>query len=149
MQLKLCTGFLSQHTKINHFSQLLTSLAILLVILNASSKLSIALILALIIVILLGIYETMLAVRVGFDVEILKQLSLKEQVFDEDLESLDRALVDIGLIKKSNSKPMTRDLNTRLLACMKLFKNQSLMLILQLMIFLIISLAKIVLAILN
>ncbi len=150
MQLKLCTGFLSQHVKINRFSQILTSLAVfVLVILSATNKLSIALILVLIVVILLGIYETVLAIRVGFDVEILKQLSTKEQISTEDLESLDRALVDLGLIKKSDPNPITRDLDSRLQACMKLFKNQTLVLILQLMILLIMSLSNVVSALLN
>ncbi len=146
MQLKLCAIFLSQHTKINNFSQLLSSLAAIgLLVMAATNKVSLAFILALLVVILLGIYETILAIRVGFDVEILNQLSLKEQVSSEDLEFLDRSLVDIGLVKKLDGNPTTRDLNTRLQACLKLFKYQALMLIVQLAILLIMSLSKIVL----
>ncbi len=159
MQLELCAHFLSQQTTINRLSQMLTTLAVLgLVIMATIDRQSLVLLIALIVVILLGIYETMLSIRVGFDAEILKQLSLKEKVSEQDLESLDRALESLGLVKKIavktrlakkqlSTEPPTRDVNARLQACMKLFKSQILMLILQLTTLLITSLAQIILSI--
>ncbi|VAW74263.1 hypothetical protein MNBD_GAMMA12-3510 [hydrothermal vent metagenome] len=149
MQLELCVSFLTQHSKINHLSQMLTTLAVLLlVVLTAIDQQSILLVMGLFVVILLGMYETMLAIRVGFDEKILKQLSLKENVSEQDLESLDNALLSLGLITKRlhklNDKPKDRDLNTRLLACMKLFKSQALALILQLLVLMVISLVTII-----
>lgn len=142
MQLKICASFLEQHTKVNNFSLFLTLIALFLFIyFTTINKLSTTLLVTLIIVILLGIYETILAIRVGFDAAIINHLACQERVGDEELRSLDKALVDLKLIgelirepisERIDGKQNTRDIKTRLQACMKLFKKQALSLVIQL-----------------
>ncbi len=138
IQLKIFASFLEQHTKVNNFSLFLTLIAIfLLIYFTTINKLSTTLLVTLIIVILLGIYETILAIRVGFDAAIINHLACQEHVSDEELISLDKTLVDLNLIRelipeRVDGKQNTRDIKTRLQACMKLFKKQALSLVIQL-----------------
>jgi hypothetical protein len=71
--------------------------------------------------ILLGALETLLAVRVGFDTELLRQLANALPFSTTSLDELDRALIQLKLLP---ARKTGRTLEARLSGCLALFKQQ-------------------------
>ena len=126
-------ALLAQYEKPQRFSLLLTLAA--LVMLLFSSTLSFYALLSVCVVVIAGMLQIVLAVRIGFDHALLKQLvavinAEKEPVdLDSTLADMDNSLSALGLLADIKAG---RTLNSRLKGCVRLFKMQFRLLVLQL-----------------
>ncbi len=120
-----CADLLEQHRKIHFVSAGLTlSVSVLVLTLAALSLLSPMLLISMFVIIILGILETIYAVRVGFDARLLGKLSESSDQLEDQLDVLDTALKHLRLLPAE--KPRA-NLDERLLGCIGLFRVQSIM----------------------
>lgn len=118
-----CRDLLAQHRSLHLLSCCFTTAATLALFFTLNMQVYPAYVsVLLIILILLGVVETFLAVRVGFDRALLSQLVTKQEITENDLASLDEALVHTNL--KSNPEK-GRPLEARLDGSLRLFRQQA------------------------
>ncbi|MCK5648740.1 MAG: hypothetical protein KAI22_07655 [Gammaproteobacteria bacterium] len=127
--IKSCIALLAQHKKIHNLSLFLTIGAIVAMMFFMSSKLfSFLWFWPLLIIIVIGIFELIIAMRIGFDQALLnslaKELYQKNDTITEQLHLLDNALNQLKLIPTSMQTKASRTLNERLLGGVDLFKKQ-------------------------
>ncbi len=127
--IKSCIALLAQHKKIHNLSLFLTIGAIVAMMFFMSSKLfSFLWFWPLLIIIVIGIFELIIAMRIGFDQALLnslaKELYQKNDIITEQLHLLDNALNQLKLIPTSMQTKASRTLNERLLGGVDLFKKQ-------------------------
>ena len=121
-----CAALLAQHKKVHTFSLFLTigSITFMLFYLNSGIFSSLWL-WPFLIIILIGFFELIIAMRIGFDQSLLKSLTedlyKQNNTITEQLNLLDNAL---SLLKLIPSYKTSRTLNERLLGCVKLLKIQ-------------------------
>ena len=121
--LEVITALLQQGRIIDRWSRLLTIAALILLlatIMMGAPKIVLAL------VVLVGIVEIYLAIRVGFDAALFERLREPAAM---DLASLDAALVQLGLLPASRSG---RPLDDRIAGARRLFYKQGAALAIQL-----------------
>lgn len=115
-------ALLEQHEKIHRLSLALTLLAaIVFVVAVKGDFLSFGWAIALIAIFIMGGLELFYAIRVGFDLGILRRLEQCKDEMPTALSLLDKALVRLNLI---NVEKSGRKLDQRLGACIRLFKIQ-------------------------
>ena len=124
-----CIALLAQHKKIHNLSLFLTIGAIVAMMFFMSSKLfSFLWFWPLLIIIIIGVFELIFAMRIGFDQALLnslaKELYQKNDTITEQLHLLDNALIQLKLIPLTMQSKTSRTLNERLLGCIHLFKKQ-------------------------
>lgn len=128
--ISVITDLLDQHKKIHSLSVGLTVSAILItVMLTALSQSTVLLWVPAGLSIVLGLIETLLAIRVGFDSNLFRTLGKPHLNTQEELKALDEALIALSMITADKAG---RDLQARLQGCMRLFKKQALACALQL-----------------
>ena len=116
-----CANILSQYRNIHWFSSGLTAAAALaLLIAQTMNHITIYWLSSAVLMIILGVFETVLAVRVGFDAALLRQLT-ERPYSDKRLVELDHALLQLKLLPAHKAG---RALETRLSGCLTLFKQQ-------------------------
>jgi len=127
-QIKSCLALLTQYRIVANFS-LLLSAAALAVGFGVQTMMSIA---AMVLVLGLALGQFRMAIRVGFDSQLLNNLLNDAPVNIEPyLEQLDQSLMALGLLAK---KVDSRSLASRLKGCLGLFKWQCGLCILQLIV---------------
>jgi len=120
-----CASLLDQHSKIHMLSVGLTlGVTMLLAFAVGGGNLSFEYFLPMLAVILLGLFETIVAVRIGFDRRLLNTLSQRGSFSNNNLELLDDALVQLKLIPANK---VGRILNERLIGCVGLLKLQAML----------------------
>ena len=121
VRIRSCADLLSQFRIAHWFSCGLTAATALALLVNHTMYhlggywLSSA-----VLIVILGVYETVLAVRVGFDAALLRQLT-ERPYSDKRLVELDHALLQLKLLPAHKAG---RALETRLSGCLTLFKQQ-------------------------
>jgi len=121
-----CAALLAQHKKVHAFSMFLTigSITFMLLYLTGS-KFSSLWLWTFLIIILLGFFELIIAMRIAFDQSLLKSLAKdlyqQNNTITEQLNLLDNAL---SLLKLIPSYKTSRTLNERLSGCVKLLMIQ-------------------------
>lgn len=129
-QINTTIALLGQHIKLQLLSVSTTLIALLLLLgLASTNNLSRYWLIALLLITLLGLLQSFYAIRVGFDLKLLKQLREHPVDLDSAINDLDDSLKRLRLIPKN--KP-SRSIEERLLACVGLFKLQTLCCTLQL-----------------
>ncbi len=129
--IKSCIALLAQHKKIHSFSLFLTISAIASMFFISSKSFPLIGFWPLSIIILIGIVELIIAMRIGFDQALLKSLARelyqKNDTITEQLHLMDNALSQLKLIPLTTQTMQTKTswtLNERLLGCVHLFKKQ-------------------------
>ena len=116
---------LKQHRKVHLLSGLLTISTIVLALTLASlGKLSTEWVILMLTSIIFGLIETVFAIRVGFDQNLLARIANSKDTMGDTLSILDQSLSRLNLIKADKKD---RDLNTRLHACLALFRKQAML----------------------
>ncbi len=127
-----CVALLNQHHKIHHLTLCITvTIIAFMLFMNARLETSIAIMS--IIAIILGVLETVIAIRVGFDQKLLENLakdSLSKTEIPDHLEAMDNALTRLKIMPAGKSG---RSLPPRLLGCIQLLKKQALLSALQIL----------------
>ncbi|VAW63253.1 hypothetical protein MNBD_GAMMA10-1313 [hydrothermal vent metagenome] len=126
-RIESCIALLEQHNKIHLLSIVATIFALLMLLLKSVLvEISFAGLFVLLLVVIMGLVEVVFAVRVGFDSQLLKNLCKNNahtrEIASAKLGVLDDSLVQLALIKSNKT---ARALNERLLACIRLFKQQA------------------------
>lgn len=122
--IKVCADLLDQRWVIHGLSVALTICTVLVFLVRvALDELSLVWMIFVVIVIVLGVVETILAVRVGFDAALLRRLAVKDACSTMDLELLDSALSRLKLLPTAKAG---RALDARLQGCLGLFRRQAL-----------------------
>jgi len=158
-QINTVRALLAQHHKVHWLSLVITAMALLTIGLSNDTTIGKWLLLTCGLTILLGLAQTLVAIRVGFDQQLLENLALDQQLpanlgLDQQLSEnldlaqaqdveaarhltqLDNSLVILGLVPQTpNKQGAQRSLIRRLKGCIKLFKYQCVLCILQLIIF--------------
>ncbi len=127
-----CVALLNQHHKIHRLTLCIT-VTMIAFMLFMSARLEVSIAIMSIIAIILGVLETVIAIRVGFDQQLLENLSgdsLSDTTIPANLEALDNAL---NLLKLMPSEKSGRSLPPRLLGCIRLLKKQALLSALQIL----------------
>ena len=133
---KVCSHLLAQHRIIHLYSVLLSvGSGLLLFVLVLTQSITLAPLIVLLVVCVLGLLETRLAVRLGFDAALFGDLSM-QIALDENasLQRLDETLVRLGLIKNVSE---VREAQSRLNGALRLFRHQIVVLVLQVAVFLV------------
>lgn len=132
-----CAALLEQANKI-HYCSLSISLASVfaLLILVISWTQNDILLLGLLLLIVLGLLETYMAIRTGFDARLLNALAKDDSELESQLQNMDQALIQLKLMPEQKAG---RNLDLRLLSCMKLFRMQILLCGLQLLVILLLA----------
>ena len=121
--IETCIALLHQYKK-THSSSMAISLAagVILLVAGIAALLSLYWYLALVLLIVLGLVETYYALRIGFDIRLLQQLSACKRDHETAMKRLDDSLLTLSLIAPATSG---RQLQQRLLACLRMFKIQN------------------------
>ena len=120
--LNSCLCLLGQQPKVHHLSLFLTFLATIMLFLPAILPgFSQGWFLLMLLIITLGLYETATAIRIGFDFDLLQALPQNQEVTKDQLRALDTSLSQLKLIAAQQT---VRNLDTRLLGSVRLFKQQ-------------------------
>ena len=132
--LQTCIALLEHYKKAHYLSLALSLCAsVVLLVAGLSQILSLYWFLTLSSVIVLGVLEIFFAIRVGFDINLLryllKNLQKDNRELDASLLALDNSLIRLNLLPSIKAG---RSLDERLLGCLKLFKWQTLVSISQL-----------------
>ena len=106
---------------------------IILLVPVAFVEMSSSKVLFLLLVIAVGVVQTMVSMRIGFDSALLKNLCKNNQYELDSLQSLDHALLKLSLIK---STKVDRGINDRLSGCKDLFKWQVILCLIQIVVLL-------------
>lgn len=134
--IKSCIALLAQHKKIHSLSVFLTisAVAAILFFFINSKLFSLIWFWPLLIIIIIGLFELIITMRIGFDQALLKSLARelyqKNDSITEQLHLLDNALSQLKLMPLSltmnisTQAKTSRTLNDRLLGCVNLFKKQ-------------------------
>lgn len=131
VRITACADLLAQHSKIHYLSVALTVGVMLTSLLLAGlGLLSLAGMLGSLLVVVLGLAQLRSAVRVGFDTALLRQLAQSTLYAEQDLQSLDHALIALQLMPAEKAG---RSLDARLQGCLRLFKQQAVWCALQLL----------------
>lgn len=127
--------------KLLHGFSLMISLAgiVVLLFMALGHELSHYWIVVVVLVIVTGIVEIFLALRVAFDIELLKGLMHTQEQGGQALARLDQSLVRLDLI---GSDKTGRNLDSRLAGCFRLFRRQALICGLQVFILLLAALLQ-------
>jgi|GEM_PF-3498441 len=134
MRLTTTANLLSQHSKIHNLSVAMTvSVLLASLLLVGLGSLDLPGLSGMLLIVLLGVIEMVLAVRVGFDTALLRQLVHSNNFTSADLNGLDQALVWLKLMPADKS---VRSLEPRLQGCLRLFKQQVACCMLQLVVLL-------------
>ncbi|GGI84319.1 hypothetical protein [Shewanella gelidii] len=127
----VCIALLAEHHKVNILSTCLTLLSAgTIVLASLFEPLGVMALILLISILVLGVAQLFIAIRVGFDHQLLLSVSHTSDNFNDLLATekefmlLDRILVALKLVK---NEPSNRVLNDRLLGCIQLFKQQSIL----------------------
>ncbi|HEY5601515.1 MAG TPA: hypothetical protein VIM41_00240 [Gammaproteobacteria bacterium] len=123
VRIQTCVSLLEQHRHLHLLScgtSVASMLALLMMLITSTDTLVWLMVLA--VVILLGVYETFLAVRIGFDTDLLHRLASHGSVTDKELRALDEALSYFKLRPESKAG---RPLEKRLAGSLALFKQQA------------------------
>jgi hypothetical protein len=122
-KLSILINLLEQHSKIHILSVALTLSAIIFFTVSTLLLNNILVITVLnLTVIITGLYETYLAIRVGFDLKLFKRLTLPNVNIEDELKLIDAALLELKLIPNSKS---ARELDVRVQGVSALFKKQA------------------------
>ena len=117
-----CENLLTQHRSIHLLSCCLTAAATLaLLFVLIMNNIAVFWLGTSILMIVLGVFETVLAVRIGFDAALLRQLGNRQSFSSKDLNELDQALMQLKLLP---ARKAGRPLEERLNGCLTLFKQQ-------------------------
>ncbi|MCP3670916.1 MAG: hypothetical protein GY746_07950 [Gammaproteobacteria bacterium] len=125
--IEVCLAMLAQHRKVHLLSLCLTLLsagAIVFSYLYISS--TILELIPLILVLAFGAVELTIAIRIGFDQQLLISMNKyrdtdKQMDIDKEFSLLDDILIELELVKTKKPKRLLTD---RLLGCIKLIKQQ-------------------------
>lgn len=127
-----CIALLEQYTRPHALSKLITLLSVLfLLYMGVTGVLSLFWLVALAGIIMLGAIEMVYAIRVGFDLALLRKLAGQTDSIDAGLKAIDRALTQLNLLPSDKAD---RSLDVRLMGCMHLFKIQAVLFFLQLIV---------------
>lgn len=127
-----CIALMEQHRKIHILSVCLTlTTTLLLLYLMNINILAQFWLIAMVGVIILGLLEMVYAVRIGFDLFLLRQLANHEGTIESGLTIIDNSLTKLHLMP---AKKVGRSLNARLRGCVRLFRIQVLLCALQLVV---------------
>jgi len=133
--LSSCMALIEQHKKPHLLCWSITLIAsALLLYFSILSTLSLFWIIALSVIIIIGWLETFYVMRIGFDLNLLNKLSLLDKLpghpdnMDSRLAALDQALMTLNLLPSAKE---SRSLEARLQGCMRLFKIQTALCIIQ------------------
>ena len=120
---RCCIALIEQHHKPHLLSTGITFVAVSIMLYMAIvNSLSPYWLVTLVGIVILGLLEIKYAVRIGFDILLLRQLSNQTGNIDAGLNGIDHALMKLQLIPTDKSgKP----LDTRLEGCLRLFKVQT------------------------
>lgn len=123
VRVRTCHDLLGQYNSLHLLSCSMTAAGALALFFTLIMQVySIYVSVMLVILVLFGVLETFLAVRVGFDKALLSHLAVKSEITDDDLAALDEALAHLKL----RSNPETgRPLESRLNGSMRLFRQQA------------------------
>ncbi len=117
-----CIAMLTQHKKLYALTMLLTvAAAIMLLYMSITDAISLPWLLVLVGIVVVGIIGLVYAIRVGFDLSLLRKLELEKNNLDLGLAAIDRALIEFGLIASSQAG---RPIGLRVKGCLRLFKIQ-------------------------
>ena len=120
--LTCCITLIEQYRKPHIFSNGIMLISIMLILFLAiTNTLSLFWLLTLASIIVLGIVEMIYAIRVGFDLTLLKKLANKNNSVELGLKEIDSALTQLRLLPSDKTD---RNLDTRLRGCIYLFKTQ-------------------------
>ena len=116
----VCVDLLEQNSKVHILSMMTTVVAVVVVMVFGYTYVnSLSLLMLALAIILLGVVETVMVVRVSFDAALLRHLT--DADINSGLTQLDEALVKLKLMPQHKTG---RELDVRLQACIKLFKTQ-------------------------
>ncbi len=129
VKIQIMLALLNQHNKIHHLSLGFSVAAcfLLSVLIVSPEILKFGFIVA-IIVILMGVYQILLALRIGFDIDLFKRLVCPKVDINIELGLIDNALVGLKLIPQNK---VGRDLDLRVQGTYMLFKKQTFVCLLQ------------------
>ncbi len=124
-----CIGLIEQYTKPHLFSVGVTLIMVVLLISTAIiNMLSVFWLLVLVIIIVVGLMEIVYAVRISFDLALLRRLAVNTGSIDSRLTTIDDSLRILHLLP---SYKMGRSLNIRLIGCVRLLKTQMVLCVVQ------------------
>jgi hypothetical protein len=122
-------ALLTQHNKVHSLSIAVTvSVMLTMLLLTVLDAMILVNLLGFSLVMVLGVVETVYALRVGFDIGLLRQLQEQGGDIQLGLTRLDETLLMLRLIP---AKQVGRDLEVRLQGCLRLLKRQVLCTLLQ------------------
>jgi len=117
-----CIALVEQHSKPHVLSKGITLIAVaLLLYWGIMNTLALFGLLALVGIVVLGIIEMVYAIRIGFDLSLLRKLAGKPGEIGSGLTAIDRALTQLHLLPSDKTG---RSLDVRLQGCLRLFKIQ-------------------------
>ena len=118
-----CANLLAQHSYVHYFSILLTLAACVIMLLMAlMGSLTLISFLLMLGIIITGFIEMIFAIRVGFDEKLLRQVGTPNVAEELVLKKLDDGLLFNKLVPADKAD---RNLQQRLTGCVGLFKRQS------------------------
>ena len=71
----------------------------------------------------IGALETYAAIRVGFDIALLKRIQQLDKAPEDTLSQIDNSLIALGFVKPGSA---VRDVESRIRGCLRLFRYQAL-----------------------
>ncbi len=127
INIEVCLAMLAQHGKVHLLSLCLTLLSAGAIVFSCLYISSTMLeLIPLILVLIFGAVELTIAIRIGFDQQLLISMNKyrdtdKQMDIDKEFSLLDDILIELELVKTKKPKRLLTD---RLLGCIKLIKQQ-------------------------